>query len=119
VTQLGSGRRIYVIATTTNFLCVLIQQAPGVSDGVAFGCWQPLSDSQPTTVASIRANARTPTLTYGVARDDVTAVSFEADGVEKTLPVTHNVWAYEGESNILRSLTVHFADGRETTLGHG
>lgn len=119
VTTLDSGRRIYVIATTTNMLCVLIQETPGASDGSAIGCGNPLSQAQPTTEMTIRANQQTPPLSYGVARDDVTSVSFQADGIEKTIPVVNNVWAYEGSADILRTLTVHFSDGTETTLDHG
>jgi hypothetical protein len=117
VDTLPSGRRIYVVATTTNSLCVLIQEAPGTARDSAIGCGSPLSQTQPTTEETIRVNQQTPPLSFGVARDGVTSVSFRAGGVETTIPVTNNVWAYEGESNILESLTVHFADGTETTLG--
>jgi hypothetical protein len=118
VTQLDSGRRIYVIATTTNKLCVLIEMNPGKSDGSAMGCGDPLSHAQPTTVEQIRVNQQTPPLAFGVARDDVTSVSFRAEGQEKTVPVIDNVWAYEGSSNILGSLTLHFHNGTGTTISH-
>jgi hypothetical protein len=118
VTQLDSGRRIYVIATTTNKLCVLIEMNPGKSEGSAMGCGDPLSQSQPTTEEQIRVNQQTPPLAFGVTRDDVTSVSFRAEGHEKTVPVIDNVWAYEGSSNILGSLTLHLRDGTETTISH-
>ncbi len=117
VAQLDSGRRIYVIGTTTNALCVLIQETPGTTS--AIGCGYPLSQAQPTTEMTMQQNQQTPPLSFGVAKDNVISVSFRADGVEKTIPVTHNVWAYEGSSNILRSFTIHFSDGTEETLGHG
>jgi hypothetical protein len=119
VSQLGSGRRIYVISTTTNSLCVLIQEQPGTTEDSAIGCGSPLSQAQPTTEMSVQARPDTPPLSFGVAKDNVVSVSFQAGGVETTVPVTDNVWAYEGSSGILRSLTVHFSDGSEETLGHG
>jgi hypothetical protein len=118
VTQLDSGRRIYVIATTTNKLCVLIEMNPGNGGGSAMGCGDPLSQAQPTTEEQIRVNQKTPPLAFGVARDEVTSVSFRAEGQGKTVPVIDNVWAYEGSSNIMGSLTLHFRDGTETTISH-
>jgi hypothetical protein len=118
VSQLDGGQRIYVIGTTTNMLCVLIEEHPGTSEGSAVGCGDPLSQAQPTTVETIRDNQQTPPLAFGVARDDVSSVSFQAGGEDKTVPVVDNVWAYEGESGILGSLTVHFRDGTTTTLSH-
>jgi hypothetical protein len=118
VSQLDSGRRIYVIATTTDELCVLIQERPGMSEGSAIGCGDPLSQAQPTTEETMRVNQQTPPLSFGVARDDVASISFRAGGEEKTVPVVDNVWAYEGESNILGSITIHFRDGTETTISH-
>jgi hypothetical protein len=116
VTQLDGGQRIYVVSTTTNELCVVIQEHPASSADSAISCGNPLSQAEPTTVASIRDTEKTPPLAFGVARDDVTSVSFRAAGEEKTIPVVNNVWAYQGESDILGSLTVHFRDGTETTM---
>jgi hypothetical protein len=118
VGELSSGNRFYVITTSTNALCVMIQQQAG-SGGSAIGCGAPLSQTQPTTLMSIQTNQETPPLTFGVAQDDVTAVSFMAKGSEQTVPVKNNVWAYEGSSGALSSLTVHFADGSTETIGHG
>jgi hypothetical protein len=119
LTQLDSGGKVYVLSTTTNALCVLVQQAPATGEGTTTACGYPLSQSQPTTELTERLNPQTPPLAVGVARDDVTAVSFIAGGIEKTVPVTNNVWVYEGESSIGRSLTIHFRDGTTTTIGHG
>jgi hypothetical protein len=116
VSQLDGGQRIYVISTTTDELCVLIVEHPGVSAGSGMGCGSPLSQVEPTTIASIRDNQQTPPLAFGVARDDVASVSFRAGGEDKSVPVVDNVWAYQGESSILGSLTVHFRDGTETTI---
>jgi hypothetical protein len=116
VGELSSGNRFYVITTSTDKLCVMIQQQTG---GSAIGCGDPLSQTQPTTLMSIQPNQETPPLTFGVARDDVTAVSFMAHGSEQTVPVKNNVWAYEGSSGALASITVHYADGSTQTIGHG
>ena len=72
---------------------------------------KPRAHSQPTTVASFQANEATPPISYGIALDSVTAVSFMAGGQEVTLPVKNNVWAYEGDNSAIDSLTVHFDDG--------
>jgi hypothetical protein len=116
VGELASGNRFYVITTSTDKLCVMIQQQTG---GSAIGCGDPLSETQPTTLMETRSNQQTPPLSFGVARDDVTAVSFMANGSEQTVPVKNNVWAYEGSSGALSSLTVHYADGSSQTIGHG
>jgi hypothetical protein len=50
--------------------------------------------------------------------DGVTAVSFTAGGAETTLPVTDNVWAYEGQAD-LTSVTVHWENGSTQTLIDG
>jgi hypothetical protein len=118
VSTLPSGKRIYVLTTTTNELCVLIQSVPGSDQDSGTGCGSPLTQAQPTTEESVQPNEQTPPLSFGVARDDVVAVSFTAGGVEKTIPVIDNVWAYEGTSSILESLTVHFRDGTVETLAH-
>lgn len=124
VGQLASGRRLYVVDTTTSELCVLTAPAPGTSENGAssIGCGNPLNQSQPTTAESqdlvVNGPNATPPLIFGVARDDVTAVSFMADGAEQTIPVKNNVWAYEGDNSALESLTVHYADGSEQTLDH-
>jgi hypothetical protein len=57
-------------------------------------------------------------LSYGIARDGVTALSFQAHGTEVTIPVSHNVWAYEGDSSLLQSFTAHYADGTTQTISH-
>jgi hypothetical protein len=119
VTQLADGVRIYAVATKTGELCALaerLQNNNGKNDAAAMGCGSPLTQSQPTTAASFQANEATPPISYGVALDSVTAVSFMAGGQEVTVPVKNNVWAYEGDNSAIGSLTVHFHDGRTETI---
>ena len=117
--QLPSGERVYALTTTTNELCVLILGQPGSNMKYAVGCGDPLDQSHPTTIESERPNPSVPTLSFGVAIDGVTAVSFVAGGQEVTVPVQDNVWAYEGENAALNDLTVHFNDGTTEVLHNG
>jgi hypothetical protein len=119
IRALARGDRVYTLTTTTDMLCVLIVRAPISNMSYAIGCGQPLGQSEPTTIETLRDSPATAPLAFGVAIDGVMSVSFMAGGVETTVPVDKNVWAYEGESNALGSLTVHFADGTSQTLTHG
>src|SRR5216683_1716770 len=119
VTQLADGVRIYAVATKTGALCALaerLQNNNGKNDAAAMGCGSPLTQSQPTTAASFQANEATPPISYGIALDSVTAVSFMAGGQEVTVPVKNNVWAYEGDNSAIGSLTVHLNDGTTETI---
>jgi hypothetical protein len=119
VTQLADGVRIYAVATKTGELCALAERLPnnnGKNDAAAMGCGSPLAQSQPTTAASFQTNEATPPISYGIAIDSVTAVSFMAGGQEVTVPVKNNVWAYEGNNSAIGSLTVHFNDGSTETI---
>lgn len=123
IDQFPSGRRFYVVSTTTHDLCVLVAPTPGTSDGPSLSCENPLSQTKPTTIEgldlAVNGPNATPPFTYGVARDGVTAVSFvTASGSEATVPVADNVWAYEGANKALESLTVRYADGSTQTLSH-
>ena len=98
MTQLGDGVRIYAVATTTGDLCALAERLPnnnGNNDAAATGCGSPLTQTEPTTIASFQANESTPTISYGITLDNVAAVSFLAAGQEVTVRVKDNVWAYE------------------------
>jgi hypothetical protein len=119
IRALASGERVYALTTTTNELCVLLVGPAGSNMSSAVGCGNPLNQDQPTTIAGVRPNPATPPLAYGIAIDGVTSVSFMAAGVETTVPVNNNVWAYEGPSAALQSLTVHYGDGTTQTLTHG
>jgi hypothetical protein len=117
--RLTSGRRIYVAKTTKDSLCVLVTNHGKLG---TVSCGSPLTQAEPVTVTSfVRVkngpNATLP-LNYGIAKDGITAVSFTAHGSEKTVPVKNNVWFYEGQSNVLASITVHYADGHTRTLTH-
>lgn len=107
--QLASGANVYVLATTTNKLCVLTQQTPSSENFSGINCLDPLGQSQPTTLVS------KPPLTYGVAQDGVASVSFGSPSGQVTVPVKNNVWSYEGDAD-LSSVTVNYDDGSTQTI---
>ena len=115
ITQVPSGMRFYTIATSAGGLCLATVRSSG---GNGLECGDSLSQSRPITIGSERTNRATPPVSYGLAKDGVTAISFMARGTETTVPVKNNVWAYEGQAN-LRSITVHWADGNTQTLIDG
>ena len=115
ITQVPSGMRFYTIATSANGLCLATVRPSG---GNSLECGNSLSQNRPITIGSERTNRATPPVSYGLAKDGVTAISFMARGTETTVPVKNNVWAYEGQAN-LRSITVHWADGNTQTLIDG
>jgi hypothetical protein len=120
VKQLSDGARIYAVATQDGQLCALAERLPnntGKSDAAAMGCGYPLTQTQPSTAGTFRANESTPAISWGIALDSVAAVSFMAGGQEVTVPVVNNVWAYEGQAPALGSLTAHFRDGSTVTIG--
>jgi len=82
----------------------------------AMGCGGNLNQEHPTSVGSFHRSESSPLITYGVTIDRVISVSFRGGGREHTIPVVGNVWAHEGDSSALRSLTVHIADGTSRTL---
>jgi hypothetical protein len=118
ITELPSGMRFYTIATSAGGLCLANVDPPGGNAKGGFGCGDSLNQSRPITIASEQANQATPPVSYGLAIDGVTAVSFTAGGAETTVPVTDNVWAYEGQAN-LRAITVHWENGSTQTLIDG
>jgi hypothetical protein len=118
ITELPSGMRFYTIATSAGGLCLANVDPPGSNAQGGFGCGDSLNQSRPITIGSERANPATPPVSYGLAMDGVTAVSFTAGGAETTVPVTDNVWAYEGQAD-LTSVTVHWENGSTQTLIDG
>lgn len=119
VRRLPSGMRFYTIATSAGGLCLANVYPPGSSNAKGgYGCGDSLSQSRPITIGSQQPNPATPPISYGLATDGVTAVSFMAGGVETTVRVKDNVWAYEGQAN-LRSVTVHWANGSTQKLVDG
>jgi hypothetical protein len=120
VGQFSDGGRLYVISTTKGDLCIVVVK--NATRLASVGCGNPLTQTKPTTVTTEDLvvngpNATTP-LTYGIAQDAVSAVSFIAEGKETTVPVKNNVWVYEGRNQALRSLTVHYTNGTTRTLSH-
>lgn len=103
--QLSAGENVYALPTTTNKLCVITQTTPGSENYSRIECLDPLSQSQPTTVESKQG------LTYGVAQDNVTSVSFNTPSGPVTVPVKNNIWSYEGDGVDLTSVTVTLDDG--------
>ena len=116
ITQVPSGMRFYTIATSAGGLCLATVRSSG---GNGLECGDSLSQSRPITIASERTNRATPPVSYGLALDGVTAVSFKAHGHQTTVPVKNNVWAYEGQNGALRSVTVHWENGNTQTLIDG
>ena len=117
--QLASGRSIYVVATSKGLLCIVVLDHGRLALS-SYG--NPLSQTEPVTIGMSDRVKNGPhatrPLNYGIAKSGITAVSFRAHGREQTVPVKNNVWFYEGWSNALRSLTVHYADGRTKTITH-
>jgi hypothetical protein len=116
ITELPSGMRFYTIATSGGGLCLATVRSAG---GNGLECGDSLSKSRPITIASERTNRATPPVSYGLAIDGVTAVSFKAHGHQTTVPVKNNVWAYEGQNGALRSVTVQWENGSTQTLIDG
>jgi hypothetical protein len=117
--ELAGGRRIYVAGTSKGQLAILVTDH-GRLVVASYGA--PLTQSDPVTISSFvrvkNGPNATPPLSYGIAKDGITAVSFTAHGREQTVPVKNNVWFYEGNSNILASITIHYANGSTRTLTH-
>lgn len=81
------------------------------------GCGSPLTQSQPSTAATFARTESSPAISWGIALDSVAAVSFMAGGQEVTVPVTNNVWAYEGAAPTHGTLTAHFKDRSTEKIG--
>ncbi len=118
IAQLPGGQNLYVFKTTWKGLCYVAGPPPHGE----FNCSRPLSRSHPSTVWFYSNSPHmSDWFTFGIALDGVTAVSFEPNGQDITLPVKNNVWTYRSESfeamTALQGLplTAHFADGRTVT----
>ena len=112
VGQFPGGHNIYVLATTTNDLCVVID---GVSAAIGP---PPRAGGEPTTIGWMQRGPHTPPISWGIARDGVASVSFRGGGRMQTVRVVNNVWVYEGPNSALGSITVHYADGTSRTITH-
>jgi hypothetical protein len=119
VKELSGGARIYAVATKKGQLCVLGAglNGNGRNDSAAMGCGFPLTQSQPSTAGTFGGSGSAPAISWGIAIDSVAAVSFMAGGQEVTVPVTNNVWAYEGDAPTHGSLIAHFKNGSTETIG--
>ena len=119
VRQVPDGMRFYTIATSAGGLCLANVYPPGSSNAKGgIGCGDSLSQTKPITLESEEPSGPATAISYGLAIDGVTAVSFMAGGVETTVPVTDNVWIYAGQAD-LQTVTVHWADGSTQTLSNG
>jgi hypothetical protein len=119
IAEFPSGMRFYTIATSAGGLCLATVDHPcSIAKGGGVECGDSLSRSRPITIASEQVNHSTPRVSYGLALDGVTAVSFTAGGAETIVAVKDNVWAYEGHAN-LRAITVHWENGSTQTLIDG
>jgi hypothetical protein len=118
ITELPSGMRFYTIATSAGGLCLANVDPPSSNAQGGLGCGDSLNQHRPITIGSEHATPATPPVSYGLAVDGVTAVSFAAGGADTTVPVKDNVWAYEGQAD-LASVTVHWQNGSTQTLIDG
>lgn len=114
VGTLPSGRRVYVVPTTKGRLCVLVA-------GLAESCGSPLSQQEPVTFTTTWEHPGEPAYAYGIARDGVQSVSFNAGSRRVTVPVEHNLFAYQSEPRDspgrFGAITVTLADGTVHSVG--
>jgi hypothetical protein len=114
VGALPSGRKVYVVPTTKGRLCVLVA-------GLAESCGSPLSQQEPVTFTTTWEHPGEPAYVYGVARDGVESVSFNAGSRRVTVPVEHNLFAYESEPRDspagFGAITVTLTNGTVQSVG--
>jgi hypothetical protein len=125
VGQFPDGQKVYVVTGRLNDLCTVVGPP-----NYEVWCGAPLSNVHPATIYTYPAFNNDPTIrwiTFGIAVDGVTSVSFHtsvaADGLstgpEVTVQVTGNLWTYPSNSAAppyeLQSVTAHFADGTTVT----
>lgn len=118
VGTLPDGRNLYLVPSVGGKLCVL---AAGLSES----CGDALSREAPITFTISANGVGSRPLIYGVALDDVVSVAFRTGGVDVTLPVRDNVFAYEGPPYEgaptqagpgVSAPTVTFSDGTSETI---
>jgi hypothetical protein len=114
VGTLPSGRKVYVVPTTKGRLCVLVA-------GLAESCGSPLTQEEPVTFTTVWRHPGEPAYAYGIARDGVERVSFNAGSRRVAVPVEHNLFAYESEPRNspagFDGITVTLADGTVQSVG--
>ena len=99
---------VYAVSDSSGDLCLIYQ-------GSGLTCGLPLSQTHPVSGGETNATGSDP-VTYGIAMDGITAVSFEAGGQDVTVPVKNNLWYYAGPNSAGEHMTVHFADGSSEPL---
>jgi len=118
VGTLPDGRNLYLVPSVNGKLCVL---AAGLSES----CGDALTREAPITFTISANGVGSRPLIYGVALDDVVSVAFRTGGVDVTLPVRNNVFAYEGPPYQgsptqagpgVSAPTVTFSDGTSETI---
>ena len=112
--------RIYAVATQDGQLCVLADRMlnnNGKFDAAAMGCGAPLTQNQPSTAGTFARTGSSPSVSWGIALNGVAAVSFMVGRHEVTVPVTKNVWAYEGPGPTRSSFIAHFENGKTEKIG--
>lgn len=111
---LPTGPKIYVVSTQKGRLCVVVAH-------VAESCGDPLTRDEPVTFTTVWDRAGEPAYAYGVARDGVKSVSFQAGNRRITVPVEHNLFVYETEPRNsmpgFGAVTVTLADGTIQPVG--
>jgi hypothetical protein len=109
------GVRVYVARSTKGDL---VEVDISVGHGSSVATEAPLNADHPVTIGETRDSPHTKPFFNGLALDGITSVSFVAEGVQRTVPVVHNVWYYRGQSRALASVTLHYADGHSQAINH-
>ncbi len=111
---LPSGKRVYVVPTKKGRLCVVLA-------GSAESCGSPLTQEEPVTFTIVWDHPGERAYAYGVARNGVESVSFNAGAKRVTVPVEHNFFAYETEPRDsppgIGAVTVTLAKGTTQPIG--
>jgi hypothetical protein len=107
-------RRVYLVPTSKGRLCVVVER-------LAESCGDPLTQAAPLTFTVVdpdRAGRGEGPVAYGVARDGVVSVSFTVGGRRETVPIHHNLFAFQARptDRSFSAPTVRFADGTSETL---
>jgi hypothetical protein len=111
---LPSGRKVFVVPTTKGRLCVVLA-------GMAESCGSRLTQTEPVTFTTVWGHPGERAYAYGVARDGVKSVSFNAGDQRVTVPVEHNLFVYESEPRDspagFGAVAVTFTDGTVEPVG--
>jgi hypothetical protein len=111
-----SGHRLFLIPSTSGDLCMFVQST-------IEACTSPLSLSHPALFSVVDPDGPggVGPLVFGVARDGVSTISFNVDGVKETVPVTGNFFEYQAGGSInadgITDATATSANGQSASLG--